>query len=376
MKLSCLQENLNWGLGIVKRAVAIRNTLPITNNILLETDGPRLKLVATDLEKSICCWIDAKVEEEGAITLPTDLLITFVSSLKNDTVDVVMTPKTRSVSIKCVRDRAVINGLDARDFPPIPNVAKGISATIEITALRQAITQVVFAASSIEARPILTGVEARLEGSTLALAAADGFRLAVYKFTLSQPVDQKVTAIIPAKTLIELNTLMKDQTEPISVTISKSHIIFRLKDIELVSTLINGEFPQYEQLYPQGSSTKVIVNTVKFLQVTKAAAVFARENSNIVRMIITPGGELTPGKLTLLAKANDIGDNQGEIDATVQGGEVKVVFTSRYMSDVLGVLKNAQVSVEIFGSTSPIVIRAVGDENYIHLIMPMFAVWE
>jgi DNA polymerase-3 subunit beta len=280
------------------------------------------------------------------------------------------------VSIKCVRDRAVINGLDARDFPPIPNVAKGISATIEITALRQAITQVVFAASSIEARPILTGVEARLEGSTLALAAADGFRLAVYKFTLSQPVDQKVTAIIPAKTLIELNTLMKDQTEPISVTISKSHIIFRLKDIELVSTLINGEFPQYEQLYPQGSSTKVIVNTVKFLQVTKAAAVFARENSNIVRMIITPGGELTPGKLTLLAKANDIGDNQGEIDATVQGGEVKVVFTSRYMSDVLGVLKNAQVSVEIFGSTSPIVIRAVGDENYIHLIMPMFAVWE
>ena len=115
---------------------------------------------------------------------------------------------------------------------------------------------------------------------------------------------------------------------------------------------------------------------MKFLQVTKAAAVFARENSNIVRMIITPCGELTPGKLTLLAKANDIGDNQGEIDATVQGGEVKVVFTSRYMSDVLGVLKNAQVSVEIFGSTSPIVIRAVGDENYIHLIMPMFAVWE
>src|SRR5512136_1703524 len=243
MKLSCLQENLNWGLGIVGRAVATRTTLPITNNILVETDQSRLKLVATNLEMAISCWIGAKVEEEGTITVPAKLLTEFINSLPKDKVEVVMAPKTKTLSVRCARFEARISGMDAKDFPPIPTVEQGIGTSIEVEALRQAITQVVFAAASEESRPVLTGVDAKFDGSNLTLAAADGFRLAVYKLNMAKPVSQKIEVIIPAKTLAELNRLMTDQEEPVEITISGlggsgrsgTQILFKLKNIELVS---------------------------------------------------------------------------------------------------------------------------------------------
>ncbi len=306
MKLSCLQENLNWGLGIVGRAVATRTTLPITNNILLETDQSRVKLVATNLEMAISCWIGAKVEEEGTITVPAKLLTEFINSLPKDKVDISMAPKTKTLAVRCARYEARISGMDARDFPPIPTVDQGINTSIEVEALRQAIAQVVFAAASEESRPVLTGVDAKFDGSTLTLAAADGFRLAVYTLNISKPVAQKTEIIIPAKTLAELHRLMADQTEPVEVTISGqgssrsgTQILFKLKNIELVSQLIQGSFPQYEQLIPQSTGTKATVDVAEFLRATKTAAIFARDGTGIVRLIIAPGGELTPGKMTI-----------------------------------------------------------------------------
>ena len=159
MKLSCLQENLNWGLAIVGKAVATRTTLPITNNILIETDQSRLKLVATNLEMAISCWIGAKVEEEGTITVPAKLLTEFINSLPKEKVDVIMAPKTKTLSVRCARYEARISGMDSKDFPPIPSVEQGITTSIEVDALRQAISQVVFAAATEESRPVLTGVD-------------------------------------------------------------------------------------------------------------------------------------------------------------------------------------------------------------------------
>jgi DNA polymerase-3 subunit beta len=147
MKLSCLQENLNWGLGIVGRAVAVRTTLPITTNVLMVTDQSRLKLVATNLEMAISCWIGAMVEEEGAITIPAKLLTEFVSSLPREKMEISMAPNTKVILLRCARYEARISGMDARDFPPIPTVEDDLNATIEVEALRQAITQVVFAAA-------------------------------------------------------------------------------------------------------------------------------------------------------------------------------------------------------------------------------------
>ena len=377
MKLSCLQENLNWGLGIVGRAVATRTTLPITNNILLETDQSRLKLIATNLEMAISCWIGAKIEEEGTITVPAKLLTEFINSLPKDKVDVTMGPKTKTLSVRCARYEARISGMDAKDFPPIPTVDQGINTSIDVEALRQAITQVVFAAASEESRPVLTGIDAKFDGSMLTLAAADGFRLAVYKVTLAKPVAQKIEVIIPAKTLAELNRLMADQQEPVEVTVNpnKSQVLFKLKNIELVSQLIQGTFPQYEQLIPTSTGTKATVDVTEFLRATRTAAIFARDGTGIVRLIISPGGELTPGKMTISARSEEIGDDQGEIDAIVAGTEAKIAFNGKYLTDVLNVIKEAQVMLETSSPSSPGVIKPVGSDNYIHVVMPMFVQW-
>jgi DNA polymerase III subunit beta len=377
MKLTCLQENLNWGLGIVGRAVATRTTLPITNNILLETDQSRLKLVATNLEMAISCWIGAKVEEEGTITVLAKLLTEFVSSLPKEQVEISMSPKTKTLTLHCARYDARISGMDAKDFPPIPTVEDGVHTSVAIDALKQAINQVVFAAASEESRPVLTGVDAKFEGSKLTLAAADGFRLAVYKLALANSVNQKIEVIIPAKTLAELARLMGDQEEPVEVTVNpnKSQILFKLKNIELVSQLIQGTFPQYEQLIPQTSSTKAVVDAGDFLRATKTAAIFARDGTGIVKLMVAPGGELTPGKMTISARSEEIGDDVGEIDAIVTGGEAKIAFNGKYLTDVLNVIKEAQVSLETTSPSSPGVLKPVGSDNYVHVVMPMFVQW-
>ncbi len=378
MRLSCLQENLNRGLSIVGRAVATRTTLPITNNVLLATDESRLKLVATNLEMAISHWIGAKVENEGEITVPARLLTEFVASLPSDRVDLNMASGSKVVELNCARFEARISGVDAKDFPPIPKVDEGINTKVEVESLRQAITQVVFAVASEESRPVLTGVDARLESDLLTLAAADGFRLAVYKLPLSTPVDEKIEVIIPGRTLAELSRLIGDDEEVIDITINpnKSQALFHMKNTELVSQLVQGTFPQYSQLIPQSYNTKVVVGVDEFLRATRTASIFARDGSGIVRLVATPGGgELAPGKITVSARSEELGDDVGEIDATVEGEEAKIAFNGKYLTDVLGVLREPQVTLETTNPSSPGVIRPVGVDNYTHVVMPMFVQW-
>jgi len=378
MRLTCLQENLSRGLGVVGRAVATRATLPITSNVLLATDQSRLRLAATNLEMATSCWIGAKVEEEGAITVPARLLTEFVSSLPNDKIDISLSPRAKTLELKCARFEARISGVDASDFPPIPRVEPGITTKVEVEALQRGVTQVVFAAATEESRPVLTGVEADFDGDLLTLAAADGFRLAVYKLPLALPVSQKVKVIIPARTLAELNRLMTDHEEAVEITVdpNKSQALFRLKNIELVSQLVQGTFPNYAQLIPQSYTTRAVVDVAAFLRATKTAAIFARDGSGIVRLLVVPGsGELTPGKMTISARSEEVGDDVGEIDAVVEGEEAKIAFNGKYLSDVLGVLRETQVALEVTNPSSPGVIRPVGVDNYVHVVMPMFVQW-
>lgn len=375
MKLSCLQENLNRGLGIVGRAVATRSTLPITQNVLLTTDQSRLKLAATNLEMAISCWIGAKVEEEGAITVPARLLTEFINSLPNDQIDIALSQQT--LRLKCGRFEARINGLDAEDFPPIPQVGDGITTKIEVDSLREGINQVAFTAATDESRPVLTGVQLEFDGDKLTLAAADGFRLAVHDTSLLSPVNEKAAIIIPARALNELSRFLVDQEEPVEITVNqqKSQALFHLKNIEMVSQLIQGTFPNYSQLIPQSYATRAAVDVAEFLRVTRMASIFARDSSGIVRLVITPGAELTPGKINFSARAEEIGDNVSEIDALIDGEPTKIAFNAKYLLDVLAVLHQKQVALEITTPSSPGVLRPVGTDNYIHVIMPMFVQW-
>jgi len=375
MKLSCLQENLNKGLGIIGRAVASRTTLPITQNVLISTDESQLKLAATNLEIAISCWIGAKIENEGSITIPARVLTEFVGSLPSDIISINL--KHHTLELKCGRYEARINGLDAADFPPIPQVGDGFSTKVKAEDLKQAISQVAFAAATEESRPVLTGVQTEFEGSKLTMAAADGFRLAVHRTTLAEPVKEKVAMIIPAKAYHELNRLMTADDQEIEITLNaqKSQVLFKLKGIEMVSQLIQGTFPNYSQLIPQTYGTKARIDVAEFLRAIKMAAIFARDGSGIARVIVTPGATVEAGKITISARADEIGDNVGEIDALVDGEAAKIAFNARYLADVLSVVKQAQVSLEVTTPSNPGVIRPVGVDNYDHVVMPMFVQW-
>ena len=372
MRLSCLQENLNRGLSVAARAVAARTTLPITNNILLAAEQSRLKLTATNLEIALSCWIGAKVEDEGAITVPARLLTDFVNSLPNDKIDITLSKSV--LELKCARTEARISGLDAGDFPPIPRISDGINTQIETETLRPGISKVAFATASDESRPVLTGVYAKFQGDELTLAAADGFRLAVHQIPLLTPVAEEVEVIIPGRTLSELSRL-PEQEEPIDITIGKNQILFQLKNAEMVSQLLQGEFPHYQQLIPESYGTRIVSNTAELLRAIRTASIFARDSNGIVRLQITPGEELTPGKMTISARSEQIGDNVDELDAMVDGEATKIAFNGKYFIDVLNVLQEEQIALEITSPSSPGVIRPVGRDDYVHVVMPMFVQW-
>jgi DNA polymerase-3 subunit beta len=382
MKVSCLQENLSRGLAIVGRAVANRATLPITQNVLLSTHKSMLKLSATNLEIAMTTWVGGEVVEEGAITVPARLLSELVSSLPRKEIKLELQPGTDVLRLTCDKSEANIHGADASEFPPIPTVDGGISAQIKPLVLKDAIARVAFAAATEESRPVLTGVEVKLEGEQFSMAAADGFRLAVQHGPLMQAVESEIKVIVPARTLNELSRLLGDQEEPVEImmTPAKGQVLFRTKvseSVEIVSQLLQGSFPNYEQLIPQSYKTRAVFDLEPLLRAARTASIFARDGSNIIRLQVIPAqdGE-TAGKLIISARSEEVGDHQDEVDADeIEGDEGKIAFNSRYLLDVLSVLERGKITLETTASSSPGVFRPTGAEDYVHVVMPMFVQW-
>ena len=374
MKLSCAQEQLSKGLQTVGRAVAQRSPLPITSNILLETEGGRLKLAATNLEIAITTWIDATVEDEGKVTLPARLLGEFVNALPNETVSLEV-KKGSSCHIQAARFEADIRGMDAEDFPRIPSGDEQPTAHIEARLLKEMIEQVAFAAAADDTRPVLTGVQCVFSDSELTMAAADSFRLAIRTGELIVTGDVAFSVIIPARTLIELSKILPDEGDPVALTVTpnRSQIVFQTKDLHVVSRLIEGAFPNVKQLVPTTFKTSVKVSTADFLKAARVASFFSRDNSNMITIDIVPGGSDNgaSGELTVTGMAAEVGENHGELDASVTGEELHVAFNSRYVADALGAIQSQVVDLELTGPTTAAVIRPVDSQHYTHVVMPI-----
>tara|TARA_Y100000590_G_C15617756_1_gene976408 strand:+ start:141 stop:1292 length:1152 start_codon:yes stop_codon:yes gene_type:complete len=383
MRFSCLQENLNKALSMVGRAVATRTTLPITQNVLIGTEGGRIKLTATNLEIAITTWIGGKVEDEGSITVPARLFSDFVASLPEGQVEVALTPKPLGIQITSSQSEGRVLGTSGEEFPLVPTVDEGVGLSIGSRLLREAIEKIAFAAATEDSRPVLTGVKMEIDGEKATFAAADGFRLAVKGTKLSRAVASPISCIIPARTLRELERLLSDQVDPVEFTVTsqKNQVMFKLKDVELVSQLIQGAFPNYSQLIPQDYSTRTTVGLGEFTRAIRTASVFARDGSGIVRIHVTPGSEGEAGKMVISARADEVGDNTGTIEASVQGEEAKIAFSGKYLTDVLSVLGTDVVALETTTSSSPGVVRSAGpdgaptDDDYVHVVMPMFVQW-
>ena len=373
MKVSVLQENLAKGLNIVGRAVAARSTLPVLGNILLATDDKRLKLSATNLEIGITCWIGAKVDEDGATTVPARTFVDLVNAMPQGQVDMDLQVRTQTLNLMGGRFTNNIKGVDAQEFPIIPHPDDNTPIRIAPGTLKQMIDQVVFAAATDESRPILTGVLAKFSGKTLTLAAADGFRLSVRTAQLEDGVDEPLEVIIPARALAELSRISGEEKDPITITVTpqRSQILFHLSNIDLVSQLVDGKFPPYEAIIPKATTTKAVIDTALLLKASKAANVFAREAANIARIAFVPGDELTPGHITIGAQSAETGDNAGELDANISGHGLEIAFNVKYLIDVLSVVGANQIAFETIDPSKPGIIRPIGDDTFTHVIMPM-----
>lgn len=372
MKIACQQENLSRGLSIVGRAVSTRSTLPVLANVLLASDGGRLKLSATNLEMVMTCWINAKVEAEGAITVPARTFTDLVGQLPKETVELEVATETQTMHIECGRTESNVRGIDATEFPLVPDPDLTQSIRLQASKFKQMINQVVFAAASDDTRPTLTGVSVQFVGKQLKLAATDAFRLSVRTAELEHGTASK-SVIVPARALSELARVITNDDEVLHVTVpeGRNQIIFKLDNIVVVSQLIDGNFPDFTPIIPTQYKTRAVMSTAALLQAAKTAGIFARESSHTARIKIDPGNELTGAYTAISATSQETGDNVVQVDAAVEGNEVELAFNVKYLTDVLNVLETPQVALESNSPMEPGVVRPVGSDDFFHIIMPM-----
>jgi DNA polymerase III subunit beta len=373
MKVSVTQQNLAHGLSIVTKAVAPRTTLPVLSNVLLATDEGRLRLSATNLELGITCWIGAKVEEEGSFTVPARTFSDLVNTLPNELLSLNLNSRTQTLEIHSTASASEMKGIDSQEFPPMPVPDLDTGIQLNVADIKEMIQQVVFAASSDEARPVLMGAKISIEENEVVMAAADGFRISVKRTPLSAAIANPISIIVPAKALVELARVAVDSEQAITMTVppGRGQVIFTLKDVEVASQLIEGKFPDYNQIIPRSFKTRTVLTTQSILSACKRAEVFAREGSNVVRMNIKPAGDSTMGSVEISAINEETGKSDEGIDANIEGTNLLIAFNVKFLREVLEVVKTPTVALETTAPNTPGVIKPVGDESYVHVIMPM-----
>ncbi len=374
MKITVLQEKLAHGLSVVARAVSPRSTLPVLSNILIASDEGRLRLSATNLELGITCWIPARIEQEGSTTVPARTFGDLVNTLSGDQVQLTLDAKTQSLNVRCGTSNNDIKCIDAQEFPPLPVPEMEGAIQLNVSDFKEMIQQVAFAASGDEARPVLMGVLVTVEKDKITMAAADGFRLSMRKAALSAPAPQPVTAIIPARALIELARVSSDGEEAVSMILPKGRgqVVFRVKDVEVVSQLIDGTFPDVQQIIPRNYKSRTLVSTASMLKACKQAEIFAREGSNVARLDIKPAqSDMQPSEVEISATSEETGKNETIVEATVDGGGMLIAFNVKFLREALEVVRTPNVALETSGPNAPGVVRPVGQEDFIQVIMPM-----
>jgi DNA polymerase-3 subunit beta len=373
MRVSCLQENLARGLNIVSRAVGTRTTLPVLSNVLLATDNGRLRLAATNLDMGITAWIGASVEEDGAITVPARTLNDLVNTLSPERVDLEVATRTNALHLACGATTASIKGIDAYEFPPIPEPTDEDDVLpIPADIFKEAIGMVAFAAARDDSRPILTGVSINYQDGLLTLAAADGVRLSVREIPLETEFYETINLVVPARALSEVARIITEDDEVVELVLprDRSQVLFHMENVEVVSQLIDGTFPDYRQIIPRDVETRTVLYTADLLRAARRADIFAREANHTVRFSVEPQ-EGMAGIARVRAQSSETGENEVVLDASIEGDGVEIAFNVRYLIDVLSVIPQDQIEVKTIRADKPGVLQPVGDDSYTHVVMPM-----
>lgn len=361
------------GLASVTRAVSSRNTLPILSNVLVEARDGAVELTATNLDLTIHHTLVAEVVASGRVTVPARILSDFITALPENPLNWELDPIHQTVRLQSGRFDAHVRGIDASEFPPLPEVSDGESFELEPQALLTAIEQTVIAASGDEGRPIYTGVLFEIAGSEITMVATDGHRLAIRRLQIADGgvrSGESFGLIIPARALSELARLLKPIVSTpasvgLSVSASRAQVRFQIPGYELTTRLIDGAYPSYEKVIPSGAQTTVRASTEELRRTTRVVSLFARDAANVLKI------RCEASQLVLSANTNEVGDNIASVDATVDGEGMGIAFNARYVSDVLGLIDSPEVEFVLNGPLVPGLVRVPGDDTYRYVIMPV-----
>lgn len=372
MELTLHQPELARVLAFVGRAVAARSTLPILSHLLLIAHADRVQIAATDLELALTGWLDADITQPGSVTIPARTFIELVNTLPKETLRLSLNPLTQTLSVCGAGSHTQLKGLEAQEFPPIPQGANPI-LTLPAAELKALLPQVTLAASTDEVRPALTGVLVKGQENTLTFAAADGYRLTERKLACPS-LCQELSLLIPARALHELGRLLNGSAETVELLIpGQSQVLFRTPQFELVTQLLDASFPDYAQVIPTQTRTTTLLPTADFLKACKQAEIFARASAHTTRLDITPGQAGEPGAVKISAQADETGSHETCVEAVVAGEPLQIAFNVRYLRDVLEVISTPQVVLETNHSNTPGVVRPHGEAGYLCVLMPMHA---
>lgn len=364
MKLSVTQENLSRALSNISRVASSRNELAILNNILLRTDNNRLLVAATNLEIASTQYIGTKIDKPGSITIPARLITEFISSLPSGTIDLEV--KNDHLHITSGKFSSVINGTIADEFPELPTINESDAVVFELSAgeLKQAVSQTIIASSSDSTRPILTGVLWHTVDGVLYLAATDGYRLAEKAL---HKTDLETTSIIPSTSLQEVLRCLSDDNEKIQILFDDTQVSFKTPNLEIISRLIDGKFPDYRQLIPSKSETVVELKKSDFSRITKIASLFARESGGGITLNASSENSL----LSIHSIASELGENTSEATAEVTA-DGEVTINSRYLSEVLSVITGETLTFSFNGKLAPCLLQEKTKKpDFLYIIMPM-----
>jgi DNA polymerase-3 subunit beta len=364
MKITCERSYLANALGVAGRAVSSRNTLPILANVLLETEDDRLKLTATDLDTAIRCVIPAAVAENGATAVPAHLLADVVSKLPD--APVTLEAQDGKVAVRCGKSDYTILSLPAEDYPVVPEVTDGVELTLPQGTLKEMLHMTTFAASKEETRSLLMGVLFEARGSHLTLVATDTHRLAWKQSPIGQELSTPISAVVPAKPLVELERVLKDSSdEMVHVRVSNSQAQFETSDVTLVSRLLDGQFPNYDKVIPKNAERKIHFDRAQLLNAVRRVNIVAKGSAE--KAILTTKGNL----VEMTAESPDVGKAFEEVPVTMDGGDITIAFNARYLQEVLSILDGEQVTLELTGALNPGILRPSNSDGFLYVVMPM-----
>lgn len=361
MKLQVTQENLSKALATVGRVATTRGTLPVLANILIKTTDNRLSLSATNLDIAITQYVGSKISQSGAITVPARLIQDFVSTLPSDVIDLKL--EDYKLHIKSGSYTSTINGITAEDFPVMPAITKKTTWTLQNSVCKEALQQVVVAASNDDARPVLTGVFVHSFEGNLYMVATDSYRLAEKKIGTSK---DDVSLLIPASAMQDLLRIVSDNDSDVEVSHDDQQVLFQVGDVELVTRLIDGNYPDYRKLIPASFNASIRLDKQEFTNLVKIASLFARESAGSIVLAV----DESEGELQVRSVASQLGENTSKAKAIIKG-DSSITLNSRYLLDVLSVLRGGEAEFLFNGKLEPALIRDPNSKDYQHVIMPL-----